>query len=505
MRKKQLLSSLVLLMAMGIFFAACTETVQKAYYDAIPENASAIGSIKINRLLEKSDAGEKLSAYAGQYVTPEIAGKLDLFLKNGNESGLDLNENVFLFTADCEGAVAKVADLSKLKETFQILQQQGKCEALSKKNGYSRTVIGGEFACLFNEYVLLGLNIQSTAEETFATAEKLLTAQSTANISETQGFKDMVAVDSDIAWWFSFKKWGEESLAQSNPLLNGVDISQISILGTLNFENGKIGLTYKILSDDPVMKQWIAQAGNLNNSLLNYFPATTLCYAAAHINGEQICQQFEQNEAWNQALQQVNKDELVKVLSAFDGDFSWGISAFNPMGIPNVLAYAQAKNAYPVQLLALTLQQPQMGQVVEVKNKGKNAYEAKINMVGMTVYFGEKDGLLYLTNDSDSFKNLGKKVKKPLGDTPWTAGLKNAGSALLLNVEEMLASPFIQMSIYQMQGPQQGALMLQALSMFSYVEALGVNNTAYLNIYMKDKEQNSLKVLIQEGTQIAKQ
>lgn len=52
MRKKQLLSSLVLLMAMGIFFAACTETVQKAYYDAIPENASAIGSIKINRLLE---------------------------------------------------------------------------------------------------------------------------------------------------------------------------------------------------------------------------------------------------------------------------------------------------------------------------------------------------------------------------------------------------------------------------------------------------------------------
>lgn len=83
--------------------------------------------------MEKSDAGEKLSAYAGQYVTPEIAGKLDLFLKNGNESGLDLNENVFLFTADCEGAVAKVADLSKLKETFQILQQQGKCEALSKK------------------------------------------------------------------------------------------------------------------------------------------------------------------------------------------------------------------------------------------------------------------------------------------------------------------------------------------------------------------------------------
>lgn len=504
MRKKQLLSSWVLLTAVGIFFAGCTKTVQKAYYDVIPENASAIGSIKINRLLEKSDAGEKLSAYAGQYVTPEMAGKLDLFLKNGNESGLDLNANVFLFTADCEGAVAKVADLSKLKESFQILQQQGKCEALSKKNGYSRTVIGGEFACLFNEQVLLGLNVQSSAEETFATAEKLLTAQSAANISETEGFKDMVAADSDIAWWFSFKKLGEDPGTQSNPLLNGVDISKISILGTLNFENGKIGLTYKILSDDPVMKQWMAQAGNLNNSLLNYFPATTLCYAAAHINGEQLCQQLEKNEAWSQALQ-VNKDELLKVLSAFDGDFSWGISAFNPMGIPNILAYAQAKNAYPVQLLALTLQQPQIGQMVEVKNKGKNAYEAKINMVGMTVYFGEKDGLLYLTNDSDSFKNLGKKAKKPLGDTPWTAGLKNAGSALLLNVEELLESPFIQMSIYQMQGPQQGAIMLQALSMFSYVEALGVNNTAYLNIYMKDKEQNSLKVLIQEGAQIAQQ
>lgn len=504
MRKKQLLSSWVLLTAVGIFFAGCTKTVQKAYYDVIPENASAIGSIKINRLLEKSDAGEKLSAYAGQYVTPEMAGKLDLFLKNGNESGLDLNANVFLFTADCEGAVAKVADLSKLKESFQILQQQGKCEALSKKNGYSRTVIGGEFACLFNEQVLLGLNVQSSAEETFAAAEKLLIAQSTANISETEGFKDMVAADSDIAWWFSFKKLGEDPATQSNPLLNGVDISKISILGTLNFENGKIGLTYKILSDDPVMKQWMAQAGNLNNSLLNYFPATTLCYAAAHINGEQLCQQLEKNEAWSQALQ-VNKDELLKVLSAFDGDFSWGISAFNPMGIPNILAYAQAKNAYPVQLLALTLQQPQIGQMVEVKNKGKNAYEAKINMVGMTVYFGEKDGLLYLTNDSDSFKNLGKKAKKPLGDTPWTAGLKNAGSALLLNVEELLESPFIQMSIYQMQGPQQGAIMLQALSMFSYLEVLGVNNTAYLNIYMKDKEQNSLKVLIQEGTQIAQQ
>lgn len=499
---KKCLLSLSLSVMMGIFLSGCTKSVQTAYYEVIPDNSVAVAGVKINRLFEKSEAGEKLLEWTRQHQMPGNREKLEAILKNGNESGLDLNENVYLFATTVEGTqggvVAKMDDIAKLKEIFRLMQAEGGTEALTEKNGYFRTVVG-DMVWLFNEHLWLGIVIQNTPEKAFEYAEQLLKQKSSGEIGKNECFKKLKNADSDMAFWVSFAEIAKNNdSAASYKLANGMDLSKADFLATLNFDPGKIDFSYELISEDPVVKAWMAMTGLMNNRFLNFFPSSTIFYWGGNLDGEKIAEQLKNDKELTSQLKIDNLNESLKILSAFKGDFSLGVPSFSPIGIPSILAYAEVRDAYPAEALARTLQQ----QATEVKKVGANAYETRVPMLGMTIYFGVKDKSFYLTDDASLYSDLNKEVAKPLGNTPQAAGLKNATMAGILNIEEALQSPVVQMGIYQMTGQREGASLLQTLSIFSYAELLGNANKVRLNIYLKDKEQNSLKTLVEEGERL---
>lgn len=502
---KKCLLSLSLFVTIGMFLSGCTKSVQTAYYEVIPDNSVAVAGIQVNRLFEKSGAGEKLLEWSRQHQISGNLEKLEAVLKNGNESGLDLNEKVYLFATTTEGSqggvVAKMEDIAKLKEIFKLMQEEGGTEALTEKNGYFRTIVG-DMAWLFNENLWLGIVIQSTPEKAFEYAEQLLKQKSSGEIGKNECFKKLKNTDSDMAFWISFAEIVKNgNSAASYKLPNGMDLSEADFLATLNFDPGKIDFSYELISEDPVIKAWMAMTGLMNNRFLNFFPSSTIFYWGGNLNGGEIAEQLKNNKELTSQLKVGDLNESMKILSAFKGDFSLGIPSFNPIGIPSVLAYAEVKDAYPAEALARTLQQ----QAMEVKKTGENAYETRVPMLGMTVYFGVKDKTFYLTDDASLYPVLNKEAAKPLGNTPQAAGLKNTTMGCILNLEEALQSPVVQMGIYQMAGQQGGASLLQTLSIFSYAELLGNSNKARLNIYLKNKEQNSLKTLVEEGERLALQ
>lgn len=99
------------------------------------------------------------------------------------------------------------------------------------------------------------------------------------------------------------------------------------------------------------------------------------------------------------------------------------------------------------------------------------------------------------------YRNIGKEVLEPLGKLEWVTGLKKADMGFLLDIEKFLQSPAVRMGIYRIFGyfsPSNEAVV-HFLSAFSHLEIVGIKDSVYLNFYMKEKERNSLKVLLDEA------
>ena len=123
----------------------------------------------------------------------------------------------------------------------------------------------------------------------------------------------------------------------------------------------------------------------------------------------------------------------------------------------------------------------------------------------MDFYFGVKEGnLFYLTNDPEIYRNLEKAVENPWSKTVMASGMKESYGGIVMNIEELLHSPVVLLMLQQAVGRQQVVILQKALSEFSYMELLTLApNQAVWNIYMKNKDRNSLKTLIEAGKELA--
>lgn len=498
--KKRLWFSYLLTALAGMCFIACSESGQRVYSEIIPGDSDVVAAIQVNRLYGKSGVAEKWETWFGQQQNME---KWGLLVKDGNLSGLDLNKNVYLFFTDNGskgGMTAKVDDVAKLEKNLETMQQAGTAEILSEKKGYGRAVIGGEVACLFDKNLLLCVAIKDTRENAFRYAEELLKQPSEKNFTKTEGFDKLNAADTDVAFWIAggsfFANRVVGTVAEINP-------AGIYILGTVNFEKGKIGLSYEIVSDAPAVKEWLAQNVKIKNRFLDFFPASTVCYFGNAVDGKRVAAQLEKSGLLDQKTTPQDKTEILKAITAFEGDISWGITEFSPLGMPSVLLYAQVKDDFPVKALAQAIRTKEKN-AVEVKDTGEGTYEAVIKMLQMSVWFGVKEGVLYLTNDRKLYQNMGKNAQPSFGELTRVAGLKKAETGFLLDVEQILKSPVVQMGIYKIYGYStlQSKAVFNFLSAFSYAEILGNENTFYLNFYLKDNGQNSLKIIADKGEEL---
>lgn len=476
----------------------CREPKVRVYSEVIPGNADAVIAVKMNRVWRKSGMTEK---WGDWFSRQENIKRLQLLVKDCNASGLDLDENIYLFVAgdgeQQEGMVARVIDKAMLKENLEAAAAAGTAEILSERGGYSRAVIGEKIICMFDTNVLLCINIGTTRETAFQYAEELLKRPGGDSFEETEKFRQLNAADKDIAVWIA-----GNLIFESQSLLmiaNGINPADIHVLGTMNFENGKIGISCRMQSDVPAVQEWLARITKMKNHFLDFFPASSICYWGNAIDGKQVAAQLEKAGFGDKTVSPQDRTEALKIISAFNGDISWGITEFSPLGIPAVLAYAQVENNYPAKALASAVQ-VYGGGLLDIRNTGEGKYEAYMKMFDMSVWFGVEKGVFYLTNDREMYRNIGKEVLQPLGKLEWVAGLKKADTGFLLDIEKFLQSPAVRMGIYRIYGyfsPRNEAVF-HFLSAFSYLEIVGIKDSVYLNLYMKEKERNSLKVLLDE-------
>lgn len=506
----------VILLIMGCLTAGMLSSCRKSvtsgnYYELIPASSSFVCAVNINQLMKKSEAEEllqkRLPELLGKDTDAAVLSKLQQILKDGNQSGLDLSDYVYVFTGSGEvnvGLVAKVADKAKLKETFSCVEKQSGCTPLTETDGYQQTIVGDNMICMFNDRLMLCVIADEVAYgKEYAT--RLLSRKDTATITTEPCFAKLLEGKSDFKMFFSMQHMPEAIKARMT--MSPVDYSQICVIGRLNFDKGSIKLVYEMAAKNPAALKKLEEQSDyirkISDTFLSYYPASAVLLAAYNCEGEGLSKMLNENDFWQQ-IPQANRVVAEKVLNALNGDITYGVTEFSPMGIPAMLLCARVKDTYPADALAVMLKENMQKNGI-LTEKGKHVYEFNAQMLNLTVYFGVKDGsLFYLTNDEKAYRHIGQPVKDAFVNSPVAAGLKKSLGGVVVDFESLTQSPVIAMLLYQTLGTQQGALALKVLSGFSYMEILNTDKTTVeWSLYLKDKEQNSLKSLIRIGDELS--
>lgn len=508
MRKMIRFSILSLLVVLVTFMVGC----QKAgnYYDVIPSDVSGVVAVNINNLMKKGDITPLLQAQLKQIAGEgAVIQKLEQILADGSQSGLALDENVYLFgivEPVSVGVVVKVTDETKLKELFVSLKEQGICEDLVKKDGYNQVILQQKTLCVFDAGKLLIM--PADVEGAKVQAIKWMEQKAENSIASTENFKQMQALGEDVNFLVAMGAVYNNSIMKNagSMMPVGIDITKLNLLGGLSFQDGKVNLNIEYTSNDKAAleeyKKQVEYYGKLNNVFLNCFPAASLLYTTANINGEKLYGLLEKYKVLEKLNmnQQPGMPDMQKLIGSFNGDFTLGLMSLSQLGIPSIALYAEVKDDYLVQTLAGL--KDMFGQYADFKSTGENTYEVNIRMMNMNIWFGMQDKYFYLTNDPTISTRIGQKVENPLGESKYATALKGAYSGLIINVDAAMQLPVVEMA-WGMAGVG-GPVLKDVFSGLDYIEIYATSPlAATLNIYLKNKEENALKIMIDKGQQIA--
>ena len=501
---KKSLSLLRLFLFITLFIAGCQPAVQTDYRKTIPEDAGVIVAAKVDRLMEKSGGRWQL------LLENTLQGKSGNDLKkiiyplfeDDQVYGIDLKKSVYFFasiTEDIAGGVTAVADYTRLRESFLRMEREGQAGSVSEKNGTCRTLLKNGLFCVFNEHFLFC--VAGKDENVLRNyAEKQLFAGSQEQHPQP-GYKELFTSGNDLNILLRGNLWSSVVAGYSGP---EIDWSSLNVSLGFHFENGKATLEYEYFTTDPqteeALNRYSAFVRPLTKRFLSRYPSDLLAFLSTNLDGRKLYEQVEKTGGWNQLnLQPEGQKMLQEVLASLDGDISLGVTGMMPMGIPTVLLYAECRNADAIELLK-KWGEWQFYQMAELNQTGEHQYEMKVFMLNMTVYFGWKKGMAYLTNSPEYYKQLDKAAPASLDKSPLTAGWGSPAAVWMLNVAELMELPMVQLFVYQRIPPQNMDEFKKMTDRFAHMELLTEKSGKTVwNIYLKDKQENSLPFFIDMG------
>lgn len=507
MKKRNLISSLFTLAVLVVFMASCSKKAE--YTNAIPADATVIVSFNTESMVKKSgltdkegeDLVRKMKEAAASGLSEDSYKYMETLIEKPSEAGLAFNEPVYMFMKDAQsnsaGVVAKVTDAAKLKKTFELMVTEKVAEELTETDGITYAVCGRSIAA-FNENSLLIMDGKyNPGEDLEQTVLTLLKQSSENSMASNKGFQKFAGLKGDITGFVSMAALPSIYTAQAQAALpEGINLKDIMVLGTVNFEKGKIAITGETYTENEEIKKLYKQqekiTGKLNSTFLDFFPASSLAYMSFKLNGKEFYKYLIENKDFQNAVKSNDTGiDLEKMIGSLDGDISFGLTSLSAQGVPSFVAYANMDNDYLIKVLdeQKDMISKNLGQRIE--KTGENSFVARSR--GMNIYMGMVGKHFYVTNDEATLKNIDKDVNNPMSNAPWAASAKKSYSFIVLNVSDILKLPIVQM--FTSMGGQQAKMGVKVLSECSYIEVIGTSTQGEVNIILNNKDVNALKLV----------
>ena len=442
---KKMISRLSVLAVLIVFLAACSKTVE--YTNIIPADATVVTSINLKSLASKAGLNDKENEAAKQKVLEALKSgmnaatfqQLEKVMNNPSESGIDVEAPVYVFTSPSFPYSTAVA---KIK----------------------------------------------SEDDLHASLEIMVKEQICQPINEAAGYS------------FTTMNGGLVAFNNSAVML-------ISVKGTSQIEKAKEGITnlLKQTTDNSIAKSGAFQKmekqleafGKANNTFVKYFPASTLMFVNLGIKGEGLYNLLSENKEFRNTVSISKADEVKELFSSFNGDISAGLINVTMNSAPTFIVYADVKNGNALEALYKNKQALGLKKGEDILELGKNEYVYKSK--GMNVFFGIKDKQMYATNDELLYKNIEKAADKSIKDAPYASEMKGKNVFMAINAEAILELPVVKMLIGF--GGEKFRTGSEMLSKVSYLSVSSEGETSEIDLCLKDKDVNALKLIVDFGKQ----
>ena len=491
-----------------VLLCACEKQVR--YENALPQDAALVVQADFAAMVDKSglnrDEGKKVVRHLADVLKSGMDGAdglIDKIMDNPDESGLELSEKVYFFAepkSERIGLLSKVSDKDKLKDLLKALQRQGICEDIHKGDGCSWSVMGNVLLAYSSSAMLAIADPKGDeARDNLHAAEKLLRQTDGEGFTATDNYAEMMKKEGDLLAFVSLN-----ILPASLPSLVTMGLSaelnlaDVKYVASLDFASGKAVLDVTSITTDAVVMDLIGKqqkaVSPLKGKYLDAFPANTLFWMSGNADGATVYSLLCENPIVRQQLENpLMPIDIERIFSAIKGDMAL---AFTDLSGQHFIAYADVTCSDFLQtfedikpVLAMT------GGMFKLINDGTDAYEFRMpkRMGGVfsRIWFGVKDGRLYVTNDKDL---IGARVLGlSLRANPWGKQVEGKTLYMALNAN-VIHQTFSEM----MSEEGMAAKLLGILAGLDYLTVESPEGVDYhAELVMKDKAKNFLQYLWQ--------
>ncbi|MCR2004781.1 DUF4836 family protein [Bacteroides acidifaciens] len=511
---KKMISRLSVLTVLIVFLTACSKTSE--YTNVIPADASVVASINLKSLASKAGLNDKENETAKQKVLEALKSgmnaatfqQLEKVMKNPSESGIDIESPFYVFSSSSfpyPTVVGKVSNEDNLHASLDMMAKEQICQPISEADGYSFTTMTGSLLA-FNSSTVLVVNVSGTTqtEKAKEAITNLLKQTADNSIVKSGAFQKMEKQKSDINFLASMEAIPATYRNQiSMGLPTEVKTEDITLVGGLNFEKGKIALKTENYTENEAVKALIKKQmesfGKANNTFVKYFPASTLMFLNIGVKGEGLYNLLSENKEFRNTISIAKADEVKELFGSFNGDISAGLINVTRNIAPTFMLYADVKNGNALEAIYKNKQSLGMKRGEDIIQLGKDEYVYKTK--GMNIFFGIKDKQMYATNDELLYKNVGKAADKSIKDAPYASDMKGKNIFVAINADAILDLTVVKMVAGF--GGQEVKTYIELANKVSYLSMSSEGEISEIDLCLKDKDVNALKQIVDFAKQFA--
>lgn len=496
-----------------MFLAACSPKTE--YTHALPKDASVVVALDLDEMAQKSG----LASAEGQTVINKLKG----FLKGGlqgdaaqlaeriidspSESGLALDEKVYLFAtphAQAFAVLAKVADESKVESMLEMLQKESIATSLKEESECRWTKIGNAVCGFNNGTFLLVQPAKGDADGMKGSLFSWMRQQEGEGYAALPEFVRLKEDGNDIASALNLTVVPYELTTTLRMGLSAdIRLEDIKYLLTANFEQGKVVLRSESLIQNSRIQGFFDAMNEvtqpIQGRLLDYYQGNTMLWAGGHIKGKELYKMLCQNPAIKRMLDNpLLPVDVECIFSSIDGDFAIGNAS---VLTGKYLLYADVTNNDFLKtfedlrpLLALT------GGQITLDKWGESEYLMRTYYGNF--WFGVKNKRLYVTNNRTWAEEAGRTYGASLAVKPWAAEVKE--NRLFASVNLSMLGEVMKNYHYNLTGNKQTDMALRM--MMNHFEYLNVEMPDWrkgeMELVLKDKKANLLQLIVKMLEQI---
>lgn len=509
--KKEFLSfkTLCLLLCVGIF-ASCSS--KKSIYETlIPVNEkSLVASIKLNQVLTKSDIKTLLpedtraQLLYGAIQEEGLQNFVTDLINDAAKTGLNCDNNTYVVLSQTQpnefdlGVYLSVDDLSKLDK---YIASNSMYEVQSQKVGnYSHAVAnvsGLTLNVLYNKDIFMliaGDDLKSKTE-----SSKTLTAYKWSDSFNNSDDFTLVAQSNfiqNISQFFT-------SLIPGSPTnnLSGMPNLPDGLYQTfsLNFEKGQVVNDQKMIAESAEAQKFIdagaAVFGKSSDKFISNIAVDPFMYLNMSVHGDKMLSYLDMilpGTLSAEKLGEENYDKLKEGLDGVNGEFAFAVSDIN-------INFLKPSVDFSIFCEAKPSLYPFLVKLIKESNYGMSAIQFETENIltlsepAFTVYLVNAGDHIIITTDQALSENPSMKMESDFSKSRYYT--KQAEQFyFVLDIQKILNIPMVQMALSSLSTDKYPGVA-DFISTLDYCESSGTATATQSKVVLKNKEDNSLKLI----------